>query len=273
MYWLTVISRSCISQLVTGGETRAATARAKKFATTTEAMIAKWVRKHCAGLLVQFQGNLAGESFRLHSTLLSALGQRKHTPKPGRKLFTRTTKDFPQSQAQTTKPVLTRWERMGRQTHPSYQCETYAFFFLLGSEFLGRTERSELSSSQLVKKQGGEVRRGGEAAHRCLPFRSRFCSTKPAPQKGALPPWKGSLWDLPRLLGNLSKNPPETFTQPPAEKTGEKKKAGSLTWDEPGKRPRQMGKSDQKCSGIPHPIYGKQVCEPSGKKPANPHET
>ena len=161
MYWLTVISRSCISQLVTGGETRAATARAKKFATTTEAMIAKWVRKHCAGLLVQFQGNLAGDSFRLHSTLLSALGQRKHTPKPGRKLFTRTTKDFPQSQAQTTKPVLTRWERMGRRTYPSYQCETYAFFFLLGSEFLGRTERSELSSSQLVKKPGGEVRRGG----------------------------------------------------------------------------------------------------------------
>lgn len=169
--------------------------------------------------------------------------------------------------------LFTIWERMGRQTHQSYQCETYAFFFLLGSEFLGRTERSELSSSQLVKKQGGEVRRGGEAAHRCLPFRSRFCSTKPAPQKGALPPWKGSLWDLPRLLGNLSKNPPETFTQPPAEKTGEKKKAGSLTWDEPGKRPRQMGKSDQKCSGIPHPIYGKQVCEPSGKKPANPHKT
>ena len=174
---------------------------------------------------------------------------------------------------QVAHSLFTIWERMGRQTHQSYQCETYAFFFLLGSEFLGRTERSELSSSQLVKNQGREVRRGGEAAHRCLPFRSRFCSTKPAPQKGALPPWKGSLWDLPRLLGNLSKNPPETFTQPPAEKTGEKKKAGSLTWDEPGKRPRQMGKSDQKCSGIPHPIYGKQVCEPSGKKPANPHET
>lgn len=35
----------------------------------------------------------------------------------------------------------------------------------------------------------------------------------------------------------------------------------------------EEGKSDQKCSGIPHPIYGKQVCEPSDRKPANPHET
>lgn len=33
------------------------------------------------------------------------------------------------------------------------------------------------------------------------------------------------------------------------------------------------GKPDQKCSRIPHPIYGKRVCEPSGKKPANLHET
>ena len=170
--------------------------------------------------------------------------------------------------------LFTIWERMGRRTYPSYQCETYAFFFLLGSEFLGRTERSELSSSQLVKKPGGEVRRGGgEEAYRCLPFRSRFSSTKPAPQKGALPPWKGNLWSLPRLLGNLYRKPQETFTQLPAGKRGENKKAGPFTWDEPGKRPRQMGKSDQKCSGIPHPIYGKQVCEPSGKKPANPHET
>ena len=71
--------------------------------------------------------------------------------------------------------LFTIWERMGRQTHPSYQCETYAFFFLLGSEFLGRTERSELSSSQLVKKQGGEVRRGG---------RPGCCQGAPVPSPG-----------------------------------------------------------------------------------------
>ena len=272
MYWLTVISRSCISQLVTGGETRAATARAKKFATTTEAMIAKWVRKHCAGLLVQFQGNLAGDSFRLHSTLLSALGQRKHTPKPGRKLFTRTTKDFPQSQAQTTKPVLTRWERMARQTHLSYQCETCAFFFLLGSEFQGRTERSELSSSQLVKKPGGEVRRGGRRL-------TAACRSAPGfvpqnlPRKRAHYPLVPQPLKWAQELGNLSKKPPKTFTQSPTGKRGENKKAGPPAWNEPGKRPRQKGKSDQKCSGIPHPIYGKHVCEASGKKPANPHET
>ena len=62
---------------------------------------------------------------------------------------------------QVAHSLFTIGGRMGRQTHPSYQCETYAFIFLLGSVFLRRTERSELSSSQLVKKQGGEVRRGG----------------------------------------------------------------------------------------------------------------
>ena len=58
-----------------------------------------------------------------------------------------------------------------------------------------------------------------------------FCFTKPAPQKGALPPWKGDLWDLPMLLGNLYRNPPETFTQPPAEKTGRKQKTGPPAWE------------------------------------------
>ena len=203
-------------------------------------MIANWVRKHCAGLLVQFQGNLAGDSFRLHSILLPALGQRKHTPKSGRKLFARTTKDFPQSQAQTTKPVLTRWERMARQTHLSYRCETCASFFLLGSEFLGRTERSELLLPSWLKNQGERCGEGGGGLP-LLPFRPRFCSTKPAPQKGALPPWKGNLWNLPRLLGNLYRKPPETFTQLPAGKRGEKKKAGPFTWDEPGKKAPPKG--------------------------------
>lgn len=94
---------------------------------------------------------------------------------------------------QVAHSLFTIWERMGRQTHQSYQCETYAFIFLLGSVFLRRTERSELSSSQLVKKTRGRGAERGEAAHRCLPFRSRFCSTKPAPQKGALPPCTAAL--------------------------------------------------------------------------------
>ena len=144
---------------------------------------------------------------------------------------------------QVAHSLFTIWERMGRQTHPSYQCETYAFFFLLASGFPGRSNEVKIFFPAGKKTRGRGAERG-EAAYRCLPFRSRFCSTKPAPQKGALPPWKGNLWSLPRLLGNLYRKPQETFTQLPAGKRGENKKAGPFTWDEPGKRPRQMGKSD-----------------------------
>ena len=172
---------------------------------------------------------------------------------------------------QVAHSLFTIWERMGRQTHQSYQCETYAFIFLLGSVFLRRTERSELSSSQLVKKQGGEVRRGGRrltAAFRSAPG---FVPQN-LPRKRAHYPLVPQPLKWAQELGNLSKKPPKTFTQSPTGKRGENKKAGPPAWNEPGKRPRQKGKSDQKCSGIPHPIYGKRVCEPSGKKPANPHK-
>lgn len=101
----------------------------------------------------------------------------------------------------------------------------------------------------------------------------RFCFTKPAPQKGALPPWKGELWDLPRLLGDLYRKPPETFTQSPAEKTGRKQKAGPPAWENQAGSPVKGRDPIQSVQRRPHPIYGKRVWELSGKKPANPHET
>ena len=163
--------------------------------------------------------------------------------------------------------LFTIWERMGRQIHLSYQCETYAFFFLLGSEFLGRTERSDLSSSQLVKYLGGRGGERGEEAHRCLPFRSRVCSTKPAPQKGALPPWKGSLWNLPRLLGNLYRKPPETFTQSPAGKRGENKKAGPPAWETQAKGPAKRGNPIKSVQGYPIRSMENRFANPPVKSP------
>lgn len=137
--------------------------------------------------------------------------------------------------------LFTIWERMGRQTHPSYQCETYAFIFLLGSVFLRRTERSELSSSQLVKKQGGEVRRGGRRL-------TAACRSAPGfvpqnlPRKRAHYPLVPQPLKWAQELGNLSKKPPKTFTQSPTGKRGENKKAGPFTWDEPGKKAPPNGK-------------------------------
>ena len=234
-------------------------------------MIANWVRKHCAGLLVQFQGNLAGDSFRLHSILLPALGQRKHTPKSGRKLFARTTKDFPQSQAQTTKPVLTRWERMGRRTYPSYQCETYAFFFLLGSEFQGRTERSELLLPSWLKNQGERCGEGGLTGA-CRTVTGFALQNLPC-KRAHYPLGKGIFGIYPDCWAIYIENRRKLLRSFRRENGEKRKKRGLLPGMNQAKRPRQKGKSDQKCSGIPHPIYGKRVCEPSGKKPANPHET
>lgn len=79
--------------------------------------------------------------------------------------------------------------------------------FLLASDF--SEELNIIFSFQLSTwGERGETRvlPGGASSQ------PRFCFTKPALQKGALPPWKGNLWDLPRLLGNLYRNPPETFT-------------------------------------------------------------
>ena len=230
-------------------------------------MIAKWVRKHCAGLLVQFQGNLAGDSFRLHSTLLSALGQRKHTPKPGRKLFTRTTKDFPQSQAQTTKPVLTRWERMGRQTHPSYQCETYAFFFLLGSEFLGRTERSELSSSQLVKKPGGEVRRGGRRLTAACRSAPGFVPQNLPRKRAHSPLGKGTFGVCPDCWAIYIENRRKllhSFRRENGEKT---KKRGLLPGMNQAKGPAKKGNPIKSVQGYPIRSMENRFANPPVKSP------
>lgn len=108
--------------------------------------------------------------------------------------------------------------------------------FLLASDF--SEELSKTFSSQLVSTWGercGEGRGAERGEARVLPggasSQPRFCFTKPALQKGALPPWKGDLWDLPMLLDNLYRKPPETFTQPPAGKRGEKKKAGPPAWE------------------------------------------
>ena len=110
--------------------------------------------------------------------------------------------------------------------------------FLLISGFLGGAKQNFFFPAG--KYLGGEVRRGGEARVLAEGASSqpRFCFTKPAPQKGALPPWKGDLWDLPRLLGDLYRKPPETFTQPPAEKTGRKQKNGASSLGKPGGKPR-----------------------------------
>ena len=174
---------------------------------------------------------------------------------------------------QVAHSLFTIWERMGRQTHPSYQCETYAFIFLLGSVFLRRTERSELSSSQLVKKQGGEVRRGGRrltAAFRSAPG---FVPQNLPRKRAHYPLGKGAFGICPGCWAIYIENRRKLLHSFRRENGEKRKKAGPPAWDEPGKRPRQMGKSDQKCSRIPHPIYGKHVCEPSGKKPETPHET
>lgn len=98
--------------------------------------------------------------------------------------------------------------------------------FLLASDF--SEELNIIFSFQLSTwGERGEARvlLGGASSQ------PRFCFTKPGPQKGALPPWKGNLWDLPRLLGNLYRNSPETFTQPPTGKRGENKKTGPPAWE------------------------------------------
>ena len=105
--------------------------------------------------------------------------------------------------------------------------------FLLASDF--SEELNIIFSFQLSTwGERGEARvlPGGASSQ------PRFCFTKPGPQKGALPPWKEDLWDLPMLLGNLYRNPPETFTQPPTGKRGENKKNGVSSLGKPGGKPR-----------------------------------
>ena len=122
--------------------------------------------------------------------------------------------------------LFTIWERMGRQTHQSYQCETYAFFFLLGSEFLGRTERSELSSSQLVKKPGGEVRRGGGGGLPlpAVPLQVFFHKTCPA--KGRTSPLEREPLESAQIAGQSIQKSAGNFYAASGGKNGRKEKSG-----------------------------------------------
>ena len=169
--------------------------------------------------------------------------------------------------------LFTIWERMGRQTHQSYQCETYAFFFLLGSEFLGRTERSELSSSQLVKNQGREVRRGGRRLTAACRSAPGFVPQNLPRKRAHYPLGKGTFGICPDCWAIYIENRRKllrTFRRDNGEK---RKKRGLLPGMNQAKGPAKWENPIKSVQGYPHPIYGKQVCKPSGKKPANPHKT
>lgn len=164
--------------------------------------------------------------------------------------------------------LFTIWERMGRQTHQSYQCETYAFFFLLGSEFLGRrTERSELSSSQLVKNQGREVRRGGRRLTAACRSAPGFVPQNLPRKRAHYPLGKGAFGICPDCWAIYPKIRRKLLRSLRRKKREKRKKRGLLPGMNQAKGPAKWENPIKSVQGYPIRSMENRFANPPAKSP------
>lgn len=156
---------------------------------------------------------------------------------------------------------------MSRQIHLSYQCETYAFFFLLGSEFLGRTERSELSSSQLVKNQGERCGEGGRRLTAACCSALGFVPQNLPRKRAHYPLGKGAFGICPDCWTIYIENRRKLLRSLRRENGEKRKKRGLLPGMNQAKGPAKRGNPIKSVQGYPIRSMKNRFANPPVKSP------